>query len=140
MTEITKSMKALLLVNIIIGLIFAFFYIGASYYYLSLVQWPFFDPYYSWAFGGVFFILSTFLLRSIKGNHWDKCKIVFEINIAWYILILVLNIFSLIFIPAPIISIITTWIYNIVFIILSIFNIYFYNKKEKQRENHHTLS
>jgi len=131
MTEVPKSIKILVLVNSIIGLILVFFYLVAPYYYLSLVQWPFFDPYYTWAFGGVFLILSTFLLISIKKNLWDRCKIVLEITIAWDILILVLNIFSLIFIAAPIISIITTWIYNILFIILSIVNIYFYNKKAK---------
>ena len=129
MTEITKRLKILLLINTIIGLSFAFFYLIAPYYYLSLIEWPFFDPYYSWAFGGVFLILLSFLLRSIKRNHWEKCKSVLEITIAWQILILILNIISLIFIPTPIISIITTWISNIIFITLIGFNIYFYGKK-----------
>ena len=125
MTEITKRLKILLLINAIIGLSFAFFYLVAPYYYLSLIEWPFFDPYYSWAFGGVFLILSSFLLRSIKRNHWEQCKPIFEITIAWQLLILILNIISLIFIPTPIISIISTWIFNILFIILIGLNFYF---------------
>jgi len=128
MTEITKRLKILLLINAIIGLSFAFFYLIAPYYYLSLIEWPFFDPYYSWAFGGAFLILSSFLLISIKRNHWEKCKPVLEITIAWQMLILILNIMSLIFIPTPIISIITIWISNIIFITLIGLNIYFYGR------------
>jgi len=128
MTEITKRLKVLLLINAIIGLIFAFFYLVAPYYYLSLIEWPFFDPYYSWAFGGAFLILSSFLLRSIKRNHWEKFKPVLEITIAWQMLILILNIISLIFIPTPIISIITIWITNIIFITLIGLNISFYGR------------
>jgi hypothetical protein len=128
MTEITKRLKILLLINIIIGLSFAFFYIVDPYYYLSLIEWPFFDPYYFWAFGGVFLILSSFLLRSVKRNHWEKCKSILEITVAWQMLILILNIISLIFIPTPIISIITIWITNIIFITLIGLNIYFYGR------------
>ena len=128
MAEITKRLKRLLIINAVIGLSFAFFYLVAPYYYLSLIEWPFFDPYYSWAFGGVFLILSSFLLRSIKQNQWEKCKSVLEITIAWQMLILILNIISLIFIPTPIISIITTWIFNFLFITLIGLNIYFYGR------------
>jgi len=128
MTEITKRLKILLLINAIIGLSFAFFYLVVPYYYLSLIEWPFFDPYYSWAFGGAFLILSSFLLRSLKRNHWEKCKSVLEITIAWQMLILILNIISLIFIPTPIDSIIFIWISNILFITLIGLNIYFYGR------------
>lgn len=128
MVEITKKLRILLLINAIIGLGFAFFYLAVPYWYLSLSQWPFFDPYYSWAFGGIFLILSSFLLYTFKKDDWGRCKTVYEIIIAWQILILVLNIVSLIFIPAPLDSIITTWIYNIVFIILIVINIKFYSK------------
>ncbi|MHA2289877.1 MAG: hypothetical protein ACXABG_13920 [Promethearchaeota archaeon] len=125
MTEITKKFKILLLINAIIGISFAFLYIVIPYYYLSLIEWPFFDPYYSWAFGGVFLILSSFLLRSIKKNLWEKCKSIVEIIIAWQILILILNIISLVFIPMSIVLILTTWILNIMFIILIGFNFSF---------------
>ena len=128
MTEITKRLKILLLINAIVGLILAFFYLVVPYYYLSLIEWPFFDPYYSWAFGGVFLILSSFLLRSIKQNQWEKCEPVLEITIAWQILILILNILALIFIPTPIISIITSWIFNFLFITLIGLNIYFHGR------------
>ena len=128
MTVITKRLKILLVINAIIGLSFAFFYLVAPYYYLSLIEWPFFDPYYSWAFGGVFLILSSFLLRSIKRNNWEKCKSVLEITIAWQILILILNILSLLFIPTSIFSIITTWISNILFITLIGLNISLYGR------------
>ncbi|MHA1240811.1 MAG: hypothetical protein ACTSQU_08435 [Promethearchaeota archaeon] len=126
MTEITKRLKILLLINAIVGLSLAFFYLVAPYYYLSLIEWPFFDPYYSWAFGGFFLILSSFLLRLIKQNHWEKSKSFLEITIAWQILILILNIVTLIFIPTSIISIITIWISNVIFITLIGLNIYFY--------------
>jgi hypothetical protein len=130
MGEIAKSFRILLIINAFIGLCFAFLYLAISNIYLSLIQWPFYDPYYSWAFGGVFLILSMFILLTIKQNKWEKSKTVFEINLAWQIMILVLNVFSLIFIPAPIDSLISTWVYNIVFIILIVANITFRNKQE----------
>ncbi|NVM43884.1 MAG: hypothetical protein HWN79_03115 [Candidatus Lokiarchaeota archaeon] len=125
MTEITKKLKILCIINASIGLSLAFLYIAVPYYYLSLIEWPFFDPYYSWAFGGIFLILSSFLLRSIKQNHGEKLKSVLEITIAWEMLILILNIISLILIPTPIISILSTWILNIIFILLIILNFLF---------------
>ena len=128
MTEITKRSKILLIINVVVGLSSAFFYLVIPYYYLALIEWPFFDPYYSWAFGGVFLILSSFLLRSIKLDHLEKCKSVLEITIAWQILILILNIISLIFIPTSIVSIIIIWISNLVFINLIGLNIYLYGR------------
>ncbi|MFX1378639.1 MAG: hypothetical protein ACFFA4_06060 [Promethearchaeota archaeon] len=128
MENLTKNLKILLIINAIIGLGFAVLYLAVSHLYLSLIHWPFYDPYYSWAFGGIFLILSIFILITLKKNQWGKCKTVFEINIAWQIMFLILNITSLIFIQAPINSIITTWIYNIIFIILIVINIKFYNK------------
>jgi hypothetical protein len=128
MVEITKKLKILLMINAIIGLGFAFFYLVIPHLYFSLFQWPFFDPYYSWAFGGVFLILSSFILFTIKKNDWERGKTVYEIMIAWQILILILNILSLIFIPVSLDSIIAIWVYNIIFITLIALNISFYDK------------
>jgi hypothetical protein len=130
MIEIKKNLKILLIINAIIGISFAFFYLAVPFWYLSLIHWPFFDPYYSWTFGGIFLILSSFLFYTIKKGDWGRCKTVYEITITWEILILALNIISLIFIPAPLISIIITWIYNVTFIVLISFNISFYNKNK----------
>ena len=129
MSEISKKLKILLLINSIIGLSFAFFYIVVPYYYLSFIEWPFFDPYYSWAFGGTFFILSLFLLRSIRQNLYEQCKSLVEITIAWETLILILNIITLTLISAPIIYILTTWIINIMFIVLIGLKILFLRRK-----------
>ena len=129
MSEISKKLKILLLINSIIGLSFAFFYIVVPYYYLSFIEWPFFDPYYSWAFGGTFFILSLFLLRSIRQNLYEQCKSLVEITIAWETLILILNIITLTLISTPIIYILTTWIINIMFIVLIGLKILFLRRK-----------
>jgi hypothetical protein len=48
--------------------------------------------------------------------------------IAWQLMLLVINIISLILIPLPIVSIIYTWIYNIILILLVITNVLFYSK------------
>ncbi len=128
MVEITKNLKILLEINAIIGLCFAFLYLAISQLYLPLIEWPFYDPYYSWAFGGTFLILSIFILLGIKQNNWEKIKTIFQVLIAWQLMILILNIISLILIPSPIVSIITIWIYNITLILLVIANILFYNK------------
>ncbi len=128
MVEITKSMKILLIINAIVGIIIAFLYLVIPHAYLLLVQWPFYDPYYSWVFGGTFLILSIFAILARKKKEWEHMKMIFEFIITWQLMILVLNIVSLIFIPAPIISIITTLCYNIVLIMLIATNLYYYNK------------
>ena len=130
MVEITKRLKILLLINAIVGLIFAFLYLAISHIYLSLTQWPFYDPYYSWSFGGTFLILSLFTLLAIKRAEWGQIKIIFELIIAWQLTILILNIIGLILIPAPITSLISTWVNNFLLIILIIANLYFYTKQE----------
>lgn len=125
MTEITKKLKILSIISALLGLFFAFLYIVVPHYYLSFIEWPFFDPYYSWAFGGVFLILSSFLLIAIKQNHWEKLKSGLEITIAWQLLILILNVLSLILIPIPIFTIIFIWISNLLFVALIGLSIYF---------------
>jgi hypothetical protein len=129
MTEIPKRLKILSIILAIMGFSIAFFYTVVPYYYLSFIEWPFFDPYYSWAFGGVFLILSSFLIRAITQNYWEKLKSVLEITIAWQFLILILNVISLIFIPTPIITLISIWISNLLFITLTGLNIYFMRRK-----------
>ncbi|MHA2037974.1 MAG: hypothetical protein ACW972_04670 [Promethearchaeota archaeon] len=128
MVEIAKNMKILLVINAIIGILIAFLYLVVPHAYLFLVQWPFYDPYYSWIFGGTFLILSIFALLARKRKEWEQIKMIYEFIITWQLMILVLNIISLIFIPAPIISIVTTLGYNIVLIMLIATNLYYYNK------------
>ena len=130
MVKIAKHLKIVLLINAIIGLIFAFLYLAFSYLYLPFIQWPFYDPYYSWSFGGTLLVLSLFSLLAIKKTEWEQIKIVVELIIVWQLMILILNIISLILIPAPITSLISTWINNFIFIILIIANLYFYIKQE----------
>ncbi len=134
MVEITKSMKILLVINAIVGFIIAFLYLVIPYAYLYLIQWPFYDPYHSWVFGGTFLIISSFALLSIKKKKWEHIKIIFGFIITWQLMISILNIIVLIFIPAPIISIIVIWCYNVILIILIVFNLYFYNYYNKSRE------
>jgi len=107
MVEITKRLKILLLINAIVGLIFAFLYLAISHIYLSLTQWPFYDPYYSWSFGGTLLILSIFTLLAIKRTEWKQIRIIFELIIAWQLRV-----------------------NNFLLIILIIANIYFYTKQE----------
>ena len=130
MVKIAKHLKIVLLINAIIGLIFAFLYLAFSYLYLPFIQWPFYDPYYSWSFGGTLLVLSLFSLLAIKKTEWEQIKIIVELIIVWQLMILILNIISLILIPAPITSLISTWINNFIFIILIIANLYFYIKQE----------
>jgi len=101
MVEISKGLKILMLVNAIFGLIFAFLYLAISHLYLSFTQWPFYDPYYSWTFGGTLLILSLFTLLAIKRTEWKQIRILFELIIAWELAILILNVIGLILIPAP---------------------------------------
>jgi hypothetical protein len=129
MTKITKKLKILSIIYIILGLSSAFFYLVVPHYYLSFIEWPFFDPYYSWAYGGIFLIISLFLLRSIIQNHWERLKFVLEATIAWQLLILILNVITLVFIPLPIFTIIFIWISNLLFIILTGVSIYFIKRK-----------
>ena len=130
MVKIAKHLKIVLLINAIIGLIFAFLYLAFSYLYLPFIQWPFYDPYYSWSFGGTLLVLSLFSLLAIKKTEWEQIKIIVELIIVWQLMILILNIISLILIPAPITSLISTWINNFILIILIIANLYFYIKQE----------
>jgi hypothetical protein len=93
------------------------------------MQWPFYDPYYSWAFGGTLLVLSLFTLLAIKRGEWEKIKMIFELIIAWQMAILILNIIGLILIHATITSLISTWINNFILIILILLNLYFYIKQ-----------
>jgi hypothetical protein len=128
MGEITERLRKLLLIDAILGFYFTFLYIIIPHIYLYSIQWPFYDPYYSWSFGAIFLLFSIFILYTIKQNEWEKFKMVYELLIGWYLTILILNIICLILIPLSILSLIAIWIYNIIFIVLIVVNIYFHPK------------
>ena len=129
MVEISKRCKIVLLINSVAALIFMVFYLIIPKLYFNITDGPVFDPYYWRAFGVTLLILGLFSLRAYMIGNKEQAKFMLEIGIIWPLIILILNIWELIFLELSLTYTINTWLNNVILLALGIMNIYTYYKE-----------
>jgi len=129
MVEISKRCKIVLLINAVAALIFMVFYLIIPKLYFTITEGPVFDPYYWRAFGVTLLVLGLFSLRAFLIGNKEQAKFMLEIGIIWPLIILILNIWELIFLTLSLTYTITTWLNNIILLVLIILNLYAYYKE-----------
>ena len=83
MTEISKRMKIVLMINVIVAFIYAFFYLIITEAYSKLVDAPYYEPGMWQTFGETLLLLGIFGLIAIKKNDWEYVKILVEFATLW---------------------------------------------------------
>lgn len=116
--EITKRCKIVLFVNSISAFIFMIFYLITPELYFEINKALIFDPYYWRAFGATLLVLGLFSLRAYMIGKKDQAKFMLEIGIVWPLIILILNIWELIFLPISFIYTINTWLNSAILLVL----------------------
>ena len=129
---ISKNMRITILVSSTAFFLFAFMYLILTDLYLTMMEWPYDDPYYPRAFGINLLILGTFLLISYFRNEWLQAKILIEIVIIWAFLTLIANLIEINILTLPIGVIVATWNNTIILIVLVIVLLYFYLEEIKR--------
>jgi hypothetical protein len=131
MTEISKRMKIVITINIIVAFIYGFFYLIITETYSKLIDAPYYDPGMWQIFGGTLVLLGIFGLLALKKNEWEYFKILVEFVILWDTLLLIINIVNLFIIPSSAVNRANALVSIILLIVLIILWIYSYLQEEK---------
>jgi len=132
MAEMSKEMKILMIVNVIVSFIYGFFHLIIPEIYYQLSDAPVFDIHYWRLFGGSLLVLGIFGIIAVIRAEWEQVKITFEIAIFYLIMVFILNIVVFITITSSPTYFASQLIATILIITLIILNIYFYLREEKR--------
>ena len=131
MTEISKRMKIVISINIIVAFIYGFFYLIITEAYSKLIDAPHYDPGMWQIFGGTLVLLGIFGLIALKKDEWEYFKILVEFVILWDTMVLIINIIGLFTIPSSTVNMANALIAIVLLIVLIILWIYFYIQEGK---------
>ena len=130
MTEIQKLTKISLLLDVLAGFIFAFLYLVIPDIYIyDLTQWPFNDPIYFRLFGGTLLVLGLASLMAYFKKEWEEIKLFYELALMWLLMVIIINIFELVMLPLPVMSLTNTVVNTILVTIYLILGIYCWMKQ-----------
>jgi hypothetical protein len=129
MGELSKEVKIVFYIDIIVGLIYTIQYLiipdllyaGESGY----------NPHNTRVIGGSILALVIGGLIGLKRGELETIKPVWELVIIWFLIVLILDIASLTYMPYTPIQAGRTWIAIIVLIVLLVLNILIYNQAVK---------
>ncbi len=131
MVEMSKGLKIILIMDIIVALYYGVLYLLLPELYYQINDAPAFDLHMWRLFGGTIFVLGIAGIIAPKRGEWETVKPLMEVVILWLIMVAVLDIIWVLTVsasPTYVRSITTT---IILLIILIIANIYFYQREGK---------
>ncbi|MFX0186562.1 MAG: hypothetical protein ACFE8A_02380 [Candidatus Hodarchaeota archaeon] len=127
MTEISKEVKIVAIINMIAGIIYAIQYLVLPD--IIAAGTPYYNPYLIRVYGGTMVVLIIGLLIGLKRGELETLKPAWEVGILWFILVLILLIGSFIYMPWTPADLVRAWVGLIVIIVLIILNVYVYYKQ-----------
>ena len=86
--EISKGLKILFIIEVIVSYLFGIIYLGFTEVYIDIVGWPYYDPIAGRVLGISLLTYGTCSLIAFIRKDWNTAKIVIELQIIWHILIL----------------------------------------------------
>ena len=131
MVEMSKGLKIILIVDIIVAIYYGVMYMLLPELYYQMNDAPAFDLHMWRLFGGTLFVLSIAGIIALKRGEWEAVKPIMEVVILWLIMVAVLDVVWVLSAgasPTYVRSISTT---IVLLIILIIANIYFYQREGK---------
>ena len=132
MAEMSKEMKIVMIVNVIVSFIYTFFHLIIPEIYYQLTDAPVFDIHYWRLFGGSLLVLGIVGIIAVIRAEWEHVKITFEIATFYLIMVFILNIVTFITITSSVSYFVSQLIATILCFILIVLNIYFYLREQKR--------
>ena len=128
MTEVSKEVKVVFLINALFAFLYAFFFLIIPEIYLELSDTPdiLFSPVTWRQLGAAFLALGIFFVLAVKRADWEKVKLFWEFGIFFLISILIIGIWAAIAFPGSADYQETDRIDVLIPFMLSVLNIYFY--------------
>ena len=131
MVKMSKGIKIILLVDIIVAIYYGVLYLLLPEFYYQRNDAPAFDLHMWRLFGGTIFVLGIAGIIALKRGEWETVKPIMEVVILWLIMVAVLDIVLLLTVSASPTYIRSTSTTIVLLIIIIIANIYFYQREEK---------
>ena len=133
MVKMSKELKIILMVDIIVALYYGILYLLIPELYYKMNDAPAFDLHMWRLFGGTIFVLGICGIVALKRSEWETVKPLMELVILWLIMVAVLDIIWVLTVtasPTYIRSISTT---IIILIVLIAINIFLYQRERKNQ-------
>ena len=131
MTELSKELKIMLIINAIAALFYGFMFLVIPDVYHELSDEPYPNVHLLRLWGGTITLLGIFALITVKRGEWEGGKIMIEITITWLLLVAVISLASLAYVKRSPTNIASTWSDIIVTLIFFLITLYFYQKQKK---------
>ena len=131
MVKMSKGIKIILLVDIVVAIYYGVLYLLLPEFYYQRNDAPAFDLHMWRLFGGTIFVLGIAGIIALKRGEWEAVKPIMEVVILWLIMVAVLDIVLLLTVSASPTYIRSTSTTIVLLIIIIIANIYFYQREEK---------
>ncbi len=132
MAVISKEMKIVLIINVIVGLIYGILHVFFPEGVHALDDAPFFDPHFWRLFGGALIAIGIAILLGIFNGEWERIKILVQFVIIYLIIIALVNFTSSIYVTRSVTNELFHLFDNIVTILLLLLDILFYLREEKK--------
>ena len=130
MVEMSKGLKIILIVDIVVAVYYGVLYLLLPEFYYQRNDAPAFDLHMWRLFGGTIFVLGIAGIIALKRGEWEAAKSLMEVVIMWLIMVAVLDIVLLITVSVSATYMRSTSTTIVLLIILIIANIYFYQREE----------
>ena len=131
MAELSKEVKIVFIINVILAFIYAFLFLVIPDTYAQVTEMAIYDPISVRQIGAIMLILGIGGVLAIKRDDLEKAKLFWEIGIIWLILMLIIGIWAVFAFPGTAAAQVDTWIGNIILIVLTVLNIYVYFRETK---------
>ncbi|MFW9823910.1 MAG: hypothetical protein ACFFE4_13280 [Candidatus Thorarchaeota archaeon] len=131
MTEISKNLKIVILVNTAAALIYGILQLFFTDAYLTMVDQPTPDVHFTRVGGGTLFVLALFGIFTVLKKDWEDFKLLMEFVICYEIMLFILDIVYFATFTISAINFANTLIATILTGALIFVNIFFYFREKK---------
>ena len=126
MTEISKRMKLLLIIDTICAFIYGFLYLVIPEILAALNDPTYYDPHFWRLWGGLCIVFGIFGILMIKRAEWEGMKILWEFVIIWLIMMILVNIMTMFMIRRSAVNFASELFDIILISVLIVVNTYLY--------------
>jgi len=131
MTELSKELKIVLIINAIAAFFYGFMFLVIPDIYNELSDEPYPNVNLLRLWGGTITLLGIFALITVKRGEWESGKIMIELAMAWLLVITIINLASFAYVKRSPTNIASSWSDVIVTFVFFLMNLYFYQKQKK---------
>jgi len=131
MTEISKGLKIVWIINAAVAGIYGIIYLIFYEEFSSFGEWPYNDPVAGRLLGVTLLVLGSFCVVGVIRKDWEKVQIFMEFGIAWIVCSIFVVIWGLIALSLPDASILWQSFDVLVLLGILIANLYFYFQHRK---------